>query len=41
MGKFNNLYKDFFGLNEQTNSKIPKPEDIEQIKSTTAAVKDL
>ena len=41
MSKFNNLYKDFFGLTEQTNSKLPKPEDIEQIKSTTVAVKDL
>ena len=41
MSKFNNLYKDFFGLTEQPNSKLPKPEDIEQIKSTTVAVKDL
>ena len=41
MRKFNNLYKEFFGLTEQTNSKLPKPEDIEQIKSTTVAVKDL
>lgn len=38
MNKKRNTYKEFFGLTEQNNSKIPKPEDIEQ---TTQAIKDL
>ena len=38
MSKKRNIYKEFFGLNEQPNSKIPKPEDI---KPTIQAVKDL
>jgi hypothetical protein len=41
MSKFKNMYKDFFGLNEQNDSKMPTPEDIEAIKATTDAVKEL
>lgn len=38
MSKKRNIYKEFFGLNEQSNPKIPKPEEI---KLTTQAVKEL
>ena len=38
MSKFKNIYKDFFGLNEQADSKIPNPDEI---KATTDAVKEL
>jgi hypothetical protein len=38
MSKFKNMYKDFFGLNEQNDSKMPNPEEIEK---TTDAVKEL
>jgi len=29
MSKFKNMYKEFFGLKEQNDSKIPNPEEIE------------
>ncbi len=38
MSKFKNMYKEFFGLKEQTNSKIPNPKEIED---ATNAIKDL
>lgn len=38
MSKFKNIYKDFFGLKEQANSKIPNPEEIE---ATTDAIEKL
>ena len=38
MSKFKQICKGFFGLNEQTNPKIPNPEEIE---ATTAAVEKL
>ena len=38
MSKFKNIYKEFFGLKEQTNSKIPNPIEI---KASTDAIKDL
>ncbi len=38
MSKFKNIYKEFFGLKEQTNSKIPNPKEIED---ATNAIKDL
>jgi hypothetical protein len=28
MSKFKNMYKEFFGLKEQSDSKIPNPEEI-------------
>lgn len=37
MSKFKNMYKEFFGLKEQNDSKIPNPEEIE--KSTDAIEK--
>ena len=36
MSKFKNMYKEFFGLKEQSDSKIPNPEEIEA--STDAIV---
>jgi hypothetical protein len=38
MSKFKNIYKEFFGLKEQTNSKIPNPKEIED---ATNAIEDL
>jgi hypothetical protein len=38
MSKFKNIYKEFFGLKEQTNSKIPDPKEIE---ASTDAIEDL
>ena len=38
MSKFKNIYKEFFGLKEQTNSKIPNPIEI---KASTDAIEDL
>jgi hypothetical protein len=38
MSKFKNIYKEFFGLKEQSDSKIPNPEEIE---ASTDAIKDL
>jgi hypothetical protein len=38
MSKFKQICKGFFGLNEQTDSKIPNPEEIE---ATTDAIKKL
>lgn len=38
MSKFKNMYKEFFGLKEQSDSKIPNPEEIE---ASTDAIKDL
>ncbi len=38
MSKFKNMYKEFFGLKEQTNSKIPNPKEIED---ATNAIEDL
>ena len=38
MSKFKNMYKEFFGLKEQSNSKIPNPKEIE---ASTDAIKDL
>ena len=38
MSKFKNIYKEFFGLKEQTNSKIPNPKEIE---ASTDAIEDL
>ena len=29
MSKFKNMYKEFFGLKEQSDSKIPNPKEIE------------
>ena len=38
MSKFKNMYKEFFGLKEQSDSKIPNPKEIE---ASTDAIKDL
>jgi hypothetical protein len=38
MSKFKNMYKEFFGLKEQSDSKIPNPKDIE---ASTKAIGDL
>ena len=38
MSKFKNMYKEFFGLKEQSNSKIPNPKEIE---ASTDAIEDL
>ena len=38
MSKFKNIYKEYFGLKEQTNSKIPDPKEIE---ASTDAIEDL
>jgi hypothetical protein len=38
MSKFKNMYKEFFGLKEQSDSKIPNPEEIE---ASTDAIEDL
>lgn len=38
MSKFKNMYKEFFGLKEQSDSKIPPLEDI---KASTKAIGDL
>ena len=38
MSKFKNMYKEFFGLKEQSDSKIPPLEDIE---ASTKAIGDL
>jgi hypothetical protein len=37
MSKFKNMYKEFFGLKEQSDSKIPNPKEIE---ASTDAIKD-
>jgi hypothetical protein len=38
MSKFKNMYKEFFGLKEQSDSKIPNPKEIE---ASTDAIEDL
>ena len=38
MSKFKNMYKEFFGLKEQNDSKIPNPKEIE---AATKAIADL
>ena len=38
MSKFKNIYKEFFGLKESTNSKIPNRDEIE---ASTKAIEDL
>ena len=38
MSKFKNMYKEFFGLKEQNDPKIPNPEEIE---AATDAIADL
>ena len=38
MSKFKNMYKEFFGLKEQSDSKIPNPKDIE---ASTKAIGNL